>query len=202
MPEVVVENGSRRRKGRLTMLLLVAVCAGPVVLSWALVRNAGNMSFSDASHGELVSPAIGLPDRELEPYAGAGGEGRLRGKWFLLYWAGDACAGECQRKLEHMERIRQALGKESHRLRPLLYSVAPAPSGLRYGGEDSLWLWPRQSSGDGPLGLAGSDARLGRAGHYYLIDPLGNLFMSYSPEVNPVGIIKDIRRLMRASRAG
>ena len=196
-----MENGSRR-KGRLTILLLLLVCAGPVVLSWVLVRNADNMSFSDASHGELMAPAIVLPDRDLEPYVGADGEASLRGKWFLLYWAGDACAEECQQKLEHMERIRLALGKESHRLQPLLFSIGSVPSGLRYGGEDSLWLWQPRSGGDELLKLAGSDARLGRAGHYYLIDPLGNLFMSYSPKVNPVGIIKDIRRLMRASRTG
>ena len=36
----------------------------------------------------------------------------------------------------------------------------------------------------------------------YIIDPLGNLMMSYEPDVNPRDIYKDLKKLLRGSRIG
>ena len=36
----------------------------------------------------------------------------------------------------------------------------------------------------------------------YLIDPLGNLMMSYARTADPKGIIKDLSRLLKYSRTG
>ena len=40
------------------------------------------------------------------------------------------------------------------------------------------------------------------AGRLYLIDPLGNLMMSYPSGTDPVGIIKDLKRLFKYSGIG
>jgi hypothetical protein len=36
----------------------------------------------------------------------------------------------------------------------------------------------------------------------YIVDPLGNLIMSYPPDANPSGMRKDLSRLLRASQIG
>ena len=36
----------------------------------------------------------------------------------------------------------------------------------------------------------------------YISDPLGNLMMSYPPDINPKGILKDLKKLLRTSRIG
>ncbi len=36
----------------------------------------------------------------------------------------------------------------------------------------------------------------------YLVDPLGNLLMSYVPGAPPEGMIKDLERLLRLSHIG
>ena len=36
----------------------------------------------------------------------------------------------------------------------------------------------------------------------YIIDPLGNLMMSYPPDINPRGIMKDLKKLLKFSRIG
>ena len=41
-----------------------------------------------------------------------------------------------------------------------------------------------------------------RAGRVYLVDPLGNLMMSYQPEDEPSGMIKDLERLLKYSGLG
>ncbi|MGV0005897.1 MAG: SCO family protein [Candidatus Porifericomitaceae bacterium WSBS_2022_MAG_OTU9] len=184
------------------VVLLLVVCAGPVVLSWVLVGYADNISFADASHGELIDPAIKLSDKALGAYIETQPESGLRGRWSLLYWAEGYCNLPCQQKLEHIQRIRQALSREAHRLQPILFSSYDPPQGLSYGGEHKLLLWQPTSQADELLSLAIKDPRIGGAGDYYLIDPLGNLLIRYKAGTDPVGIIKDIKRLMRASRIG
>ena len=41
-----------------------------------------------------------------------------------------------------------------------------------------------------------------KAERIYISDPLGNLMMSYPPDINPKGILKDLKKLLRASRIG
>ena len=36
----------------------------------------------------------------------------------------------------------------------------------------------------------------------YISDPLGNLMISYPPGINPKGILKDLKKLLRTSRIG
>jgi hypothetical protein len=40
------------------------------------------------------------------------------------------------------------------------------------------------------------------AEHIYLIDPLGNLMMSYAPDAKPKGMLEDMKRLLRLSHIG
>jgi hypothetical protein len=46
---------------------------------------------------------------------------------------------------------------------------------------------------------AGGDANAQRI---YLIDPLGNLMMSYAPGAKPKGLLEDMKRLLRLSQIG
>ena len=41
-----------------------------------------------------------------------------------------------------------------------------------------------------------------KSGYIYISDPLGNLMMSYPADINPKGILKDLKKLLRASRIG
>jgi hypothetical protein len=40
------------------------------------------------------------------------------------------------------------------------------------------------------------------ANRLYLVDPLGNLMMSYPAEAKPKGILEDMKRLLRLSQVG
>jgi hypothetical protein len=39
-------------------------------------------------------------------------------------------------------------------------------------------------------------------GGYYLVDPLGNLVLYFSPETDPSDMVEDIKRLLKQSRIG
>jgi hypothetical protein len=40
------------------------------------------------------------------------------------------------------------------------------------------------------------------ADRLYLIDPLGNLMMSYAPDAKPKGLLEDLKRLLGLSQVG
>jgi hypothetical protein len=40
------------------------------------------------------------------------------------------------------------------------------------------------------------------AARIYLVDPLGNLMLSYAPDANPKGMLDDLKRLLRLSHVG
>jgi hypothetical protein len=40
------------------------------------------------------------------------------------------------------------------------------------------------------------------ADRIYLIDPLGNLMMSYAPDAEPKGMLEDMKRLLGLSHVG
>jgi hypothetical protein len=57
------------------------------------------------------------------------------------------------------------------------------------------------------LALLSAGARSGAAAaadtdRIYLIDPLGNLMMSYAAEANPKGMLQDLKRLLGLSHVG
>jgi len=41
-----------------------------------------------------------------------------------------------------------------------------------------------------------------RAAHIYLVDPLGNLMLRFPAQVDPKGMMKDLRLLLKASQIG
>ena len=99
-------------------------------------------------------------------------------------------------------------GKNIDRLRRLmLWDAGEVPAQRR---AELQANFPWQTSallGDRELGeLVGTFAVEGEqpldSGRIYLVDPLGNLMMSYSVDDAPRGIIKDLHRLLKYSGLG
>jgi hypothetical protein len=40
------------------------------------------------------------------------------------------------------------------------------------------------------------------AGGYFLVDPLGNIVLYFSPDIEPSDMVEDIKRLLKLSRIG
>jgi cytochrome oxidase Cu insertion factor (SCO1/SenC/PrrC family) len=195
-----------RRGSRTVIVVLILLFAAPLLAAWLLyflgIHRAGA-----ASHGELITPPRPLPDVMLiDPMASPqDADEHLHGKWTLLYVHPGECETDCAGYLYRMRQIRLVLGQNAHRLQRVWITDVNGRN-LRsqleeYRGQLVLDL-------DGPgsrlieaLKISPADNPL-QSGHLYLIDPLGNLLMRYSPATDPGGIIKDLRRLMKYSRIG
>ena len=182
------------------MILLLLVCASPVVLSYFtyyVVRPEGRRNF-----GELINPQrpmLPLATQTLDGKAGTLAE--LKNQWLLMSVAGGGCDARCEQNLYFQRQLRESLGREKERLdrvwlvddstsvRPALLPALAAATVLRVRA-DELVKWLEPSPGK----------RL--ADHLYLVDPLGNLMMRFPADMDAESAAKakrDLDRLLRAS---
>jgi len=186
--------------GRLKMLLVLLVCAAPVIASYFTYYVIRPQARS--VHGELIEPQRALPtaqelpltdlqDRPVLPES-------LKGQWLLVAVGGGDCDATCERQLYLQRQLRESLGKSKDRLdrvwlvddaTPVRDALRPALSGatvLRVAPQAlASWLSP----------AAGQALRA----HFYVVDPMGNWMMRFPAPSEPVGIKRDLEKLLRAS---
>jgi cytochrome oxidase Cu insertion factor (SCO1/SenC/PrrC family) len=151
------------------------------------------------NYGELIEPRP-LPDPQLALADGTAFRlSRLRGRWVLVSLDSGRCDERCDRKLLYMRQLRLTQGKDMERVeRAWLISddVVPRPDAVApYPG-----TWQVRAAGTGLLELF--PAHGAPSDHIYVIDPLGNLMMRFPRDPEPGRMIKDLSRLLKASRIG
>jgi hypothetical protein len=105
----------------------------------------------------------------------------------------------CRQKLYYLRQVRLTQGKDMERIERLWIitdPIRPQESLLKeYMGTRLVMAgqspWVRQLP-----------ARSSATDHLYIIDPLGNVILRYSRDLDPSGMKKDLQRLLRASRIG
>jgi len=190
-------SSAAAEKNRATLWLILAVAAAPVAASylafyfWA-PRHTVN-------YGELIEPRP-LPDPMLSLADGAPFRlSQLKGKWVLVSVDTARCAADCEKKLVYMRQLRLTQGKDMERVeRAWLVSDAAAPTGEAVTGFPGTWVIRAAGSGL----IEAFPAPRAPADHIYVIDPLGNLMMRFPPDPDTRRLIKDLSRLLKASRVG
>jgi hypothetical protein len=201
MPGVDGDAARRTALGRMKMLLVLAVCAAPVVasyLTYFVIRPQTRNNY-----GELITPTRELPgDLPMKTLSGETVKpSSLRGQWLFIVVADAACDSLCERHLYLQRQLRETLGGEKGRVdkvwlipddgapRPEVIqaiSVIDPPTVLRVPRADlSRWLAPAR----------------GRqlAEHLYIVDPMGQWMLRTPVEPDPSKLKRDIERLLRAS---
>lgn len=201
-------NSSEPRPGtgRRSLILLILLFSAPLVAAYFVnqyLQDRGE--FRTRNYGELVVPARPLTDVALQKHpAGTFSFSDLRGKWLLVHLGSADCDPACEATLYKMRQSRLAQGEERDRVQRLYISRSgkPAPSLARalaahagmtvaYGDDvavDAVLRQFRLEDGD----LA----------ELYIVDPLGNLMMSYPPGFGAKGLVKDLTLLLKASQIG
>lgn len=192
------------------LILLLAVFALPPLLSWLLFNYTDlGRATGGGEHGTLVTPPRPVPDLTLVNLADrTDADKRLHGKWTLVYLLDGNCGEACLENLYRMRQLRLATGKYAQRVQRAVLVVDNERQALTreqlsdYPGQ--YVLYPEGVDADSLLSLfrlTPDDRPLGED-RLYLIDPLGNLMMTYPATTPPDGIIKDLKRLLKYSRIG
>ena len=205
-----MENKSNQGRGRWKLLLVLAVCAAPLVgsyLTYYVIKPKGGVT----NFGALIDPR----DHPIPAMASTTLDGKpatldnYKGKWIMLKVGPSDCKQDCQDQLFAMRQLRTMQGKEMERIervwmitddQPLDTLLMRVNDGTRMlrapAAVVDKWLPLEQGAGDRV-----SD-------HVYLIDPLGNLMMRFpkgavSSDTEKVKKVhKDISKLLKASAIG
>ena len=206
--DAVAGDARRTATGRWKMLMVLLVCAAPVIASYVtyyLIRPEARQS-----HGQLVEPQRPIPALTATALDGKPVQLQsLRGQWLLVSVGGGACDAACEQHLYLQRQLREGLGKNKDRLdwvwlvtdaapvRPSLLPALKQATVLRVEAAAlAQWLAPE----------AGHPLR----DHLYLVDPMGNWMMRF-PVAGGGKLVagvdataaartkRDLERLMRAA---
>lgn len=194
--------------GRRKLLLIAALFVLPMLVAYALYYS-GWRPEAVHPHGELVQPARPVADAALVLLDGKPMRfSELRGKWTLVTFSAAECLKPCEHNLTKMRQVIAAQGKDADRVQSVLVVTdGKARDWLNYAIKD----YPGMRVVTGPADSVTALAReftlpagnpLDNLNRVYLVDPLGNLMMSYPADADPTGMRKDLAKLLRVSQIG
>ncbi len=191
----------RTRMGRFKMLMVLLVCAAPVIASYFtyfVIRPEGRTNY-----GTLILPTKTLTDAlALRTLDGQPVTARsLTGQWLLVAVGPSTCNEACDKRLFMQRQLREMLGRDRDRLdrvwlitdglppAPALRAAAEAPPALTMlladASATAAWLQPE-------AGRALED-------HLYIVDPMGEWMMRMPFDADPSKVKRDLAKLLRAS---
>ena len=186
--------------GRKVLLILAVVFLLPFTV--AALLHLLDLKPSGKSYGDLIQPPKSLQLPVLKDLQGESFKSQqwLK-KWSVVMVDSTNCAAPCQAKVQLLKQVHTSLNKENKRVQRVLLM----PNDVQ--GETMNEL---QKKYPDLIVLAGADAdtvkfaaEFNVAGaQVFLVDPLGNLMMSYSEKMDPKGLRSDLTRLLKNSWAG
>jgi len=196
------------RRGRRQLLALAALFFVPLAVAFWLYYGPADWRPAGGSHmGDLIDPARPLPELALPTADGPPTEaGFLRGRWTMLYVGDGLCDQRCRKALYLMRQSRIALNKDMDRVqrvflvtgrccdRAFLAQEHPDLVVVRVEDAASAAVLEPFPSYDG--------VPVSAAGRIYLVDPLGNLLMSYPASAPDKALLTDVKKLLRLSHIG
>lgn len=201
MNEVV--KAPDQRRGRLQLLMLVVVFGAPLVASYVMYFT-GWLPQGRANRGVLIDPVVPLPSVMLARWDGGTFELRqIKDQWLMLAVSAQGCAEACRANLYKLRQVRKAVGEgalEVERALVILDGQIPVDRGaLERDYKDTIFLVADRNFTEAWLPLLKQhDPAVD--GSVYLVDPRGNLMMRYAPGQDGKDLLKDLLRLLAASR--
>jgi len=186
------QTPGQRRRVRRKLVLLLLIGIAPVLASYAAYYLwPRDRQVNYGTLHAITAPALAGTRLDGAPFALAD----LRGKWILVSAAPGACDARCEAQLYASRQARTIQNAQRERL-------------VR------VWLVTDDAMPPAPLLAAHPDLVIARAAapsvaalpgsgrDIYLIDPLGNLVLSWPAEPDIKRLAADLARLLRASSIG
>lgn len=190
----------RPQSGQRLLLLVASLFIVPLAAAVLLYYSSAWRPVVNAQ-GSLIQPPRLLATSTLVLADGrAAPTDVLVGRWSLVHPAAH-CDARTRALLDELQRVRLALGKDAPRVRRvLLHAGACATLDLTSRDADLLVLSAKGAGGESTL--AQFPPALDGAHGIYIVDPQGNLMMSYPASGSARGLLKDLERLLRLSNVG
>ena len=203
-----VPDSQQAARGRRTLVALAALFFIPLLIAfWLYYGGSTWRPVGGSNKGDLIDPARPLPSVSLPTPSGtATDEGFLRGKWTVLYVGDGRCDERCRKALYLSRQTRIALNKDMDRVQRVFLASGNCCDSAFLGSEHPDLLVAKLE-GTGAESLLAQFPVLdgqpvAQAGRIYVVDPLGNLLMSYSAAAPDKALLQDLKKLLKLSHIG
>ncbi len=197
-------DAALRARNLRTLALLAGLFLLPLLLAFCTYYGSSWRPGSHVNHGVLVTPPRPLPAvrlRQVLPPAGGAAPALFREQWSLVYVGAGSCDAACAQALFVMASARLALNNELTRVRPVFLASADCCAQGRLAHDyPALVVLDAQGAAAAALLAQFPDGQ--RAHTLFVVDPLGNLMMSYDARQNSRGLLEDLQKLLRLSHIG
>ncbi len=192
----------QQNSGRLKLLMVLAVCAFPIVASYFtyyVIKPTGRNNYGALIDPRQypIPPALGIVTLDGKPSS----LDAYKGKWIMLLSAPSDCQEACKKQLFAMQQLRLMQGKEMERLERVWLVTDDQPLDTivmrEFDGTHILRVPAASLKAWLPVEAGGNIAD-----HLYMIDPRGNLMMRFPKDADPGKVKKDISKLLKASAIG
>jgi cytochrome oxidase Cu insertion factor (SCO1/SenC/PrrC family) len=184
---------------RAQLYALLALFFGPLLIAWIWFFQFEDVRPGTVNKGDLIEPVVALADLELVARGEEIAASPFAGDWSIVVLAPETCDERCEQALYITRQVWIRLNKDADRVQRVLLAGPdvdyPAAAHLDLKAYDAdastfaRFIDSIERSSDG-------------AERVYLVDPQGNLMMSYPPEFTPAMLHDDLKRLLRYSDAG
>jgi len=186
---------------RVQMILVFVVFAAPIAGAFFYKPTSFN------NYGDLYRPARPVANLEMQGNDELVELDSFRRQWILLVKAENECSTACEENILKIRQLRFMQNNNMTRLRTVFIHT-----GLSDAVADDLhakyspietYRIEKAKFDDWTKILKLDDAPLeAEKDRFYIIDPAGNLMMSYPATADPGAIQKDIKRLLKTSQIG
>lgn len=184
---------------RITLAFMAALFFGPVLVAYFwFFYFSEDSEFHTVNKGELVDPPVSMVDVALMPRNGEETVFPFKDDWSIVLLAPRACGPDCESALHTTRQVWRRLNRDMNRVQRLL--VAGEDVDVDTSQHPLLDVYNYTplvgKRFDAALPLHDAGTRV------LLIDPMGNLMLTYPLELEPDSLYDDLTRLLRYSKTG
>ncbi len=209
MSERIQPHGRGRQRRFLVALGLLLLAATGISL-YLHYAHATWHPRAEVKHGEPIDPPVPLPKLTLRLLDGGGTDAAaaraaeytdrdfFRRKWTLLYWGLGVCPERCQASLDVTRQVRIALNRDMDRVQRVFVADGACCATDFLRAQHDLVTVRAGSDASPLLALLSRIDRMNAsaADRIYLVDPAGDLVVSYASDAKPQAVLEDLKQLM------
>jgi len=187
-------NPPGSRSSRLPLLGLALLFLAPLAVAFWVYYGSAWRPSGRTNHGTLIEPAHAVPTANQPANF-------LRGKWSLVYLGDGACDADCRSTLYFIRQTWLGLGRLDARVQQVFLATSHCC--------DQAWLHAEHpqlltvdTSSDATQPIRAAFPAGDHSHELYIVDPLGNLMMSYDAHQDPRGLREDLKKLLDLSHIG
>jgi cytochrome oxidase Cu insertion factor (SCO1/SenC/PrrC family) len=194
-------------RSRSQLWLLIGIFFVPLAIAFVMYYGFDWRPAGQTNKGDLISPARPLQTTTLlSPQDQPLEETLFKEKWTLVYIGNGQCDARCHEALTLMRQTRLALNDDASRVRRVFLASTDCCN-VEYLDAEHPGLITARADEASDRALLDTFPRydaqpVESAGRIYIVDPLGNLMMSYAADAPQKALLEDLRKLLRLSHIG